>query len=168
MFETIFKGINAIMVHILKPKPTSGDFTNGYHEGVKKYLMRIASMGDMRAVLGKSEGPIRLLPAKMRKQIRTNPTANLTVKYTHQSKCDGYKMKSFQVPDPEVTEIYLDEHDEYMILANRNLWDVMTPENAIKEVTLQRNVILAAKRLQDLAQSYGKYTFFSGGLIQTN
>lgn len=82
-----FEGINAIMVHILKPKPTSGDFTNGYHEGVKKYLMRIASMGDMRAVLGKSEGPIRLLPAKMRKQIRTNPTANLTVNYTSQCGC---------------------------------------------------------------------------------
>ncbi|KAJ8970976.1 hypothetical protein NQ317_001100 [Molorchus minor] len=37
----------------------------------------------------------------------------------------------------------------------KNLWDVMTPENAIREVSLQRNVILAAKRLQDLAQSYG-------------
>lgn len=42
-----------------------------------------------------------------------------------------------------------------MIIANKNLWGVMTPENAIKEVSLQRNVILAAKRLQDLAQSYG-------------
>lgn len=63
-----------------------------------------------------------------------------------------------------MTEIFLDEHDEYMILANRNLWDVMTPENAIKEVTLQRNVILAAKRLQDLAQSYGKYIFFGGNI----
>lgn len=60
-----------------------------------------------------------------------------------------------QVPDPDVSEIYLDEQEEFMIIANKNLWEVITPENAIKEVSLQRNVILAAKRLQDLAQSYG-------------
>lgn len=60
------------------------------------------------------------------------------------------------MPDPDVTDIFLDEHDEYMILSNKTFWDVMTPENAINEVSLQRNVILAAKRLQDLAQSYGK------------
>ncbi|XP_066246377.1 protein phosphatase PHLPP-like protein isoform X4 [Euwallacea similis] len=131
------QGINAVIVHILKPKPTSAEFNNGFVEGLKKYVMKIASMGDMKVVIGKSEGPIRLLPAKIRKQIRTNSTINLAVS------------------DPDMTEIFLDEHDEYMILANRNLWDVMSPENAIKEVSLQRNVILAAKRLQDLAQSYG-------------
>ena len=59
------------------------------------------------------------------------------------------------MPDPDVTELFLDDQDEFMIIANKNLWDVMTPENAIREVALQRNVILAAKRLQDLAQSYG-------------
>ncbi|XP_048521015.1 protein phosphatase PHLPP-like protein [Dendroctonus ponderosae] len=99
--------------------------------------MKVACMGDMKIVLGKCGAPVRLLPVKVRKQIRTNPTAHLTV------------------PDPDVTDIFLDEHDEYMILANKTLWDVMTPENAINEVSLQRNVILAAKRLQDLAQSYG-------------
>ncbi|XP_030746678.1 protein phosphatase PHLPP-like protein isoform X2 [Sitophilus oryzae] len=130
------QGLNAIIVHVLKAKPSSEDF-NGFSDNFKKYVMKIASIGDIRIVLGKSSGPVRLLPVKMRKQIRTNPTLQLTV------------------PDPDVTEIYLDEQDEYMIIANKNLWDVITPENAIREVSLQRNVILAAKRLQDLAQSYG-------------
>lgn len=128
------QGMNAIIVHILKSKlPADYSFCGG----VKKYAMKIASIGDMRVVLGRSAGPVRLLPAKQRRQIRTNPQLHLTMQ------------------DPDVTEIYLDEQDEYMIIANKNLWNVMNPENAIKEVSLQRNVILAAKRLQDLAQSYG-------------
>lgn len=127
-------GVNAIIVHILKSKqPADYSFCGG----VKKYIMRIASVGDIRVVLGKASGPVRLLPVKQRRQIRTNPQLHLMVQ------------------DPDIAEIYLDEQDEYMIIANKNLWNVMTPENAIKEVSLQRNVILAAKRLQDLAQSYG-------------
>lgn len=127
-------GMNAIIVHILKSK-SSADFT--FCGSIKKYTMKIASVGEIRVVLGRSTGPVRLLPAKQRKQIRTNPQIHLIVQ------------------DPDVTEIHLDEQDEYMIIANKNLWNVMSPENAIKEVSLQRNVILAAKRLQDLAQSYG-------------
>ncbi|KAL1496936.1 hypothetical protein ABEB36_007984 [Hypothenemus hampei] len=131
------QGVNAIFVHILRPKQINGDMNNGFPEGLKKYMMKISSVGDMKVVLGKCGGPIRLLPVKTRKHLRANPAMPLTI------------------PDPEVTEIHLDEQDEYMIMANKNLWEVINPENAIKEVSLQRNVILAAKRLQDLAQSFG-------------
>ncbi|CAH1960271.1 unnamed protein product [Acanthoscelides obtectus] len=128
------RGISAILVHVMKSKqPVDYAFCNS----LKKYTMRIASIGDLRVVLGRAAGPVRLLPNKQRKQIRTNPQIQMTV------------------PDPEVAEVHLEEQDEYMIIANKNLWDVITPENSIKEVALQRNVILAAKRLQDLAQSYG-------------
>lgn len=127
------QGLNATIVHVLKAKPS----TDYSFCGNRKYVMKIASVGDIRVVLGRAAGPVRLLPLKQRKQIRTNPQIQL------------------MVPDPDVTEICLDEQDEYMIIANKNLWDVMSPESAIKEVSLQRNVILAAKRLQDLAQSYG-------------
>lgn len=127
-------GVNAVLVHVLKSKQVA---EYSFCTTVKKYVMKIASVGDIKIVLGKVAGPVRLLPTKQRKQIRTNPQIHLTV------------------PDPDITEIYLEEQDEYLIIANRNLWDVINPENAIKEVTLQRNVILAAKRLQDLAQSYG-------------
>lgn len=128
------QGLNAIICHILRAKQA---VEYSFSSNVKKYVMKIASVGDIRVVLGRAVGPVRLLPVKQRKQIRTNPQIQL------------------MVPDPDVTEFFLDEQDEFMIIANKNLWDVMTPENAIREVALQRNVILAAKRLQDLAQSYG-------------
>ncbi|XP_022900871.1 protein phosphatase PHLPP-like protein [Onthophagus taurus] len=131
--------INAVLVHILKSKvPADYSFCGG----VKKYLMKISTVGDLKVVLGRNNGPIRILPQKSRKtnkNIRTNPQ----IHYLN------------TVPDPEITEIYLNEQDEYLIIANKNIWNVITPENAIKEVSLQRNVILAAKRLQDLSQSYG-------------
>ncbi|KAJ3653311.1 hypothetical protein Zmor_012570 [Zophobas morio] len=128
------QGLNAIICHILRSKQS---VEYSFCASVKKYVMKIASVGDIRVVLGRAAGPVRLLPIKQRKQIRTNPQIQL------------------MVPDPDVTELFLDDQDEFMIIANKNLWDVMTPENAIREVALQRNVILAAKRLQDLAQSYG-------------
>ncbi|KAF2899975.1 hypothetical protein ILUMI_06211 [Ignelater luminosus] len=127
-------GMNAIIVHILKSK-SSVDYS--FCGGIKRYVMRIASVGEVRIVLGRTVGPIRILPAKQRRQIRNNPQLNSIV------------------PDPDIIEIQLEDKDEYMIIANKNLWEVMSPENAIREVSLQRNVILAAKRLQDLAQSYG-------------
>lgn len=127
-------GLNAILIHVLKSKQTA---EYSFCGSIKKYIMKIVSIGDIRIVLGRVSGPVRVLPKKQRKQIRTNPQVQLTI------------------PDPDITEIFLEEQDEYMIIANKNLWDVITPENGIKEVTLQRNVILAAKRLQDLAQSYG-------------
>ncbi|CAH1183519.1 unnamed protein product [Phaedon cochleariae] len=128
------QGLNAILVHILKAKQ-SPEYS--FCGSMRKYVMKIASIGDIRVVLGRLSGPVRLLPMKLRKQIRTNPQIHLTI------------------PDPDVMDIYLEEQDEYMIIANKHLWEVISPENGIKEVTLQRNVILAAKRLQDLAQSYG-------------
>lgn len=59
------------------------------------------------------------------------------------------------VPDPEVAEIQLDEDDEFIIIANKRIWEVISIEAAAEEVRAQTNAILAAKRLQDLAQSYG-------------
>ncbi|KAK9870428.1 hypothetical protein WA026_007999 [Henosepilachna vigintioctopunctata] len=128
------QGLNAIIVHILKTKQTP---EYAFCGGPKKYMMKVASVGDIKLVLGRATGMVKLLPINKRKQIRTNPQFQITV------------------PDPDITDIFLDEEYEYMIIANKTLWEVISPENAIKEVTLQRNVILAAKRLQDLAQSYG-------------
>ncbi|CAG9854370.1 unnamed protein product [Phyllotreta striolata] len=126
-------GMNAILIHVLKSKQTA---EYSFCGSIKKYVMKIANIGDVRIVLGRVSGPVRVLPRKPKK-IRTNLQVQMII------------------PDPDVTEILLEEQDEYMIIANKHLWDVITPENGIKEVTLQRNVILAAKRLQDLAQSYG-------------
>lgn len=127
-------GMSAIIIHILRSKITT-DYT--FCGGARKYILRASSVGEIRAVIGRSTGPVKVLPTNSKKQMRTNPQCQLIV------------------PDPDVTEIFLDEQDEFMIIANKNVWDVMNFESAVAEVRSQRNVILAAKRLQDLAQSYG-------------
>jgi len=41
------------------------------------------------------------------------------------------------------------------VIANKKLWEVLTPDDVSIEVRKEENVLLAAKRLQDIAQSYG-------------
>lgn len=127
-------GMNAVVVHIFKAKGVAND--SGF-SGFKKYVMKVARVGDLKIILGRALGPIKILPSKQKRHIRTNPQLQLVV------------------PDPDEVELALDDKDEYMIIANKGLWEVISPENAVREVSLQQNVILAAKRLQDLAQSYG-------------
>lgn len=71
-------GMNAVIVHILKSKLPS-EYT--FCGDVKKYVMKIVSVGDVKVVLGRTSGPVRILPVKMRRQIRTNPQAQLMVKF---------------------------------------------------------------------------------------
>lgn len=127
-------GMSAIIVHIVRSKVTA-DYS--FCGGTRRYILRAASVGDIRAVVGRSSGPLRIIPSNNKKQLRSSAQFPLLVQ------------------DPDTIEVYLEEQDEFMIIANKNLWDVMTAESAVAEVKSQCNVILAAKRLQDLAQSYG-------------
>ncbi len=70
------QGLNAIICHILRSKQS---VEYSFCASVKKYVMKIASVGDIRVVLGRAAGPVRLLPIKQRKQIRTNPQIQLMV-----------------------------------------------------------------------------------------
>lgn len=128
-------GMSAIIIHILKQRLSTSDYT--FCGGTRRYVLRASSVGEVRAVIGRSTGPFKVLSTSPKKQIKTSPRCQLIV------------------PDPDVSEIFLDEQDEFMIVANKNLWDVMSFDAAVAEVRSQSNVILAAKRLQDLAQAYG-------------
>ena len=56
------------------------------------------------------------------------------------------------VPDPFSLSVALRADDEFIVVANSALWDVVTPEDAVDEVYEIGSPVVAAKHLQDLAQ----------------
>jgi len=56
------------------------------------------------------------------------------------------------VPDPFSLSVALRADDEFIVIANSSLWDVITPEDAVEEIYEIGNPVVAAKHLQDLAQ----------------
>ncbi|GAA6007071.1 uncharacterized protein JCM10292_003450 [Rhodotorula paludigena] len=57
---------------------------------------------------------------------------------------------------PDVDEIELTETDEFVIIANRNLWEHMSYQTAVDVARTERNdPMAAAAKLRDLAISYG-------------
>jgi PH domain and leucine-rich repeat-containing protein phosphatase len=59
------------------------------------------------------------------------------------------------IPEPHVVSLKLHQEDEFIVMANKALWDVMTYKEVVNEIRGLTNTILAAKKLVDLAQSYG-------------
>lgn len=49
----------------------------------------------------------------------------------------------------------LEDDDEFVIIGNRRLWEVLSIQEAVREARAEANPVLAAKRLQDLGQAYG-------------
>jgi len=56
------------------------------------------------------------------------------------------------VPDPFSLSVALRATDEFIVVANSALWDVVTPEDAVEEIYEIGSPVVAAKHLQDLAQ----------------
>ncbi|KAJ2953669.1 hypothetical protein O0L34_g1284 [Tuta absoluta] len=126
------KGACLIMCH-LSPM-TSPE--NGFGHAVQRYTMRLANVGDTRAVLSRRNGPLSL-------GIENNKRLGYSTRYPN------------TVPDPDVIQTVIKEDDEFLILGNGKFWNAVSIETAVSEVRAERNPVLAAKRLQDLAQSYG-------------
>lgn len=109
---------------------------NGFGQTVKKYNLRLANVGDTKAVLSRRSGPLCL-------GVENNKRIGYSSRYPN------------TVPDPDVIHTVIKEDDEFLILGNSKFWRSVTIDTAIAEVRAERNPVLAAKRLQDLAQSYG-------------
>ncbi|CAH1391630.1 unnamed protein product [Nezara viridula] len=108
--------------------------------GVKKRTLRVATVGEAKAVLARASSSLTLahVPTQMvRSQIGNS------------------SMYPLVIPDPHVTELTLRDDDRFLIMANKRLWEVVSAEEAASEVRHVTVPGLAAKRLQDLAQSYG-------------
>lgn len=122
----------------------------GFAPTPRKYVLRIASVGEASAVLVRPSGSIRLTPNISNQRIgNAERFPNV-------------------VPNPEIAQVILQENDEFLIMANKKLWEVIDLASAIEETRSEKNVILAAKRLQDLAQSYGAEENLSVMIIRFN
>ncbi|XP_013168495.1 PREDICTED: protein phosphatase PHLPP-like protein isoform X1 [Papilio xuthus] len=126
------KGACLIMCHLSPINQPE----NGFGNHLKRYNMRLANVGDTRAVLSRRNGPLSL-------GIENNKRLGYSSRYPN------------TVPDPDVIQTIIKDDDEFLILGNGTFWNAVSVEAAVSEVRAERNPVLAAKRLQDLAQSYG-------------
>lgn len=126
------KGACLIMCHLSPVNSTE----NGFGQSIKRYSLRLANVGDTKAVLSRRNGPLSL-------GIENNKRLGYSTRYPN------------TVPDPDVIQTIIKEDDEFLILGNGNFWNAVSMDTAVTEARAERNPVLAAKRLQDLAQSYG-------------
>nr|XP_034338092.1 PH domain leucine-rich repeat-containing protein phosphatase 2 isoform X2 [Crassostrea gigas] len=59
------------------------------------------------------------------------------------------------IPDPHLVQMTLHHDDQFIIIANHGLWKYITYEDAVSQIKNIPDPVIAAKRLQDLAQGYG-------------
>ncbi|XKL61561.1 hypothetical protein PGB90_008618 [Kerria lacca] len=126
--------IYAILCHITKQKESKEN------NQIRRYLLRIATVGKTTTILCRNTGSLTLSDSSKQ------PSQNRLLKTLTNTNFTW---------NPHITEIMLQEQDQFLLLANKSLWNVMSIEEAVAEVQSVTNPVLAAKRLQDLAQSYG-------------
>ncbi|XP_011684304.1 PREDICTED: PH domain leucine-rich repeat-containing protein phosphatase 2 [Wasmannia auropunctata] len=129
-------GVDATLVHVVK-LPSQ----QGYPKSSTKYSLKVASTGDAKAVLCRAAGPLTFAKSKKSQTVK-NQLGNAA-------------MFPLAVPDPIYEEVALEDDDEFVIVANRKLWEVLSVQEAVREARAEASPVLAAKRLQDLAQAYG-------------
>ncbi|XP_055917109.1 protein phosphatase PHLPP-like protein [Eupeodes corollae] len=125
----------AILCHIVKEKPS-----HGFSENIRrsrKYVLRIAVVGQITAFLIPKQQSFPPPPGSKRQQFK--------------------KYESFgkSVHEANVFEITLNSDDEYLIICSKNIWETVCIETVIQEIQNEQNLILAAKKIQDIAQSFG-------------
>ncbi|XP_072767661.1 PH domain leucine-rich repeat-containing protein phosphatase 2 isoform X1 [Anoplolepis gracilipes] len=130
-------GVDATLVHVVK-LPSQ----QGYPKSSTKYSLKVASCGEAKAVLCRAAGPLTLAASKKARESVKNQLGNAA-------------MFPLVVPDPMYEEATLEDDDEFVIVANRRLWEVLSIQEAVREARAEASPVLAAKRLQDLAQAYG-------------
>ncbi|KAJ0181889.1 hypothetical protein K1T71_002611 [Dendrolimus kikuchii] len=126
------KGACLIMCHLAPINAPD----NGFGQNIRRYNMKLANVGDTKAVLCRRNGPMSL-------GIENNKRLGYSSRYPN------------TIPDPDIIQTVIKEDDEFLIMGNGKFWNAISIETAVSEARAERNPVLAAKRLQDLAQSYG-------------
>lgn len=104
-------GVDATLIHITKIH-SPGTFSRA----PKKYTLRISSCGETKAVLCRAAGPLVLAPSK-----KPPPSHQL----------GNASMFPLVTPDPTSEEVALEDDDEFIILANKKVWEVFEGSNGL-------------------------------------
>lgn len=130
-------GVTGTICHISRTKVPPESINYNHQSNGRRFILRVASVGEGIAVLIRQNGVVKLTKGSSNTKIGAS-----------------YSFPNV-LPDPECTEVILGDHDEYLVIANKKLWDVLTPSDVASEIRKEENVLLASKRLQDVAQSFG-------------
>ncbi|KAJ9579369.1 hypothetical protein L9F63_024524 [Diploptera punctata] len=144
-------GVCGTLCHIVRSKPHTT--ANGFMPiNQHQYTMRVASVGEAKAVLCRQSGLVNLSQT-------TNNNTNL-------SKLGCSALFSSSHSRSSCNRSTTARSDQCVIIANKRFWEVMSMEEAAEEIRDINNAILAAKRLQDIAQSYGSEENLSVMVVQ--
>ncbi|XP_014669516.1 PREDICTED: PH domain leucine-rich repeat-containing protein phosphatase 2-like [Priapulus caudatus] len=149
-------------------------------DNIHEYIASVASVGNVEAVLCRSGELLRLTRlftvvsdqeecdrVKRNDAIITDDNkVNGNTDATRMLGC-GYLFPAV-IPDPHIITTKLRADDEFIIVANCGLWKYVSYVDAIQQIRHVANPVLAAKKLQDLAQSYGSKENLSIMVIQLN
>ncbi|XP_064641510.1 PH domain leucine-rich repeat-containing protein phosphatase 2-like isoform X2 [Lineus longissimus] len=150
-------GASATLIHISKHYTPSGD----------RYLLNVANVGDTEAVMCRNDEVVLLTRsfrvsedrAELQRIVKTDGIITEDNKVYGTGLCTRLlgccSLYPHVIPDPHVHSLTLGPDDKFIILANKQLWTHVTYQEAVVEVMHMNNPVLAAKKLQDLAQSYG-------------
>ncbi|XP_055837469.1 protein phosphatase PHLPP-like protein [Episyrphus balteatus] len=129
-----FFGDCAILCHIVKEQ-TCHDVSEKVRRSIK-YTLRVAVIGESTAFLINKQGPFKIPPSK---------------------KHDFQKYESLpkSTNETDVFEMTLNADDEFLVICSKNIWDTVPIETVIQEIQKEQKLVLAAKKIQDLAQSFG-------------
>ncbi|KAM7352113.1 PH domain leucine-rich repeat protein phosphatase [Cochliomyia hominivorax] len=126
--------VAAMLCHISRENTRPKDMVRPHK--TKRYILRVASVGNAGAYLIRRTSNVELV-SKQNNSYLKMPSSALTLK------------------DPSVAECILGNDDEYLIICNQGIWAVLDVDRIAREVRKEENVVLAAKRVQDIAQSFG-------------
>jgi adenylate cyclase len=157
-----------VMAHCSASTLSSTSMTIMYLKGSNLYS---ANVGDVQALLGQRGGRFKVIT-----QLHVPGLPNMSDEITRIRQTGGYVSNDGFVngefslsrcfgafshlptinANPHISCIPLSGHDEFIIMAGRGIWEVISHEMAINIVRMaKRDYMIAAQKIKDLAVAYG-------------
>lgn len=150
---------------------TSDDLTLGcvatimYLHGME---LHVSNIGDTQAILIQSEGGHRFLtekhdPASMNERRRVRDSGGYVSRHgklndqLHVSRAFGFtNLLPSIIAEPHISSTTIEETDEIILLASRELWDYLTPDFVVDLARSERaDLMRASQKLRDLTIAFG-------------